>query len=60
MRPEAVRAEMQALCTRAADHESRRQAAIARDDHQAVREHEQELSRLWARYVDLEHQGAAG
>jgi len=56
---EADKTEMQALCVRAADQESRRQAALASGDHHAVREHELELSRLWARYVDLEHRGVA-
>lgn len=59
MRPEARRAEMQALCTRAAIAEAARQSAIERGDAQAVREHEVELSRLWSRYIDLEVEDAA-
>lgn len=51
-------AEMRSLCTRAADHEARRQAALQRGDWQAVQEHETELSRLWSRYCDLERQVA--
>lgn len=53
------RAELQALCVRAADAEAKRQAAIARGDVQAVQEAECELSRLWSRYVDIEQQRAA-
>ena len=53
------RAELQALCVRAADQEAKRQAAIARGDVQAVRECEIELSRLWSRYLDIEQQQAA-
>jgi hypothetical protein len=49
-------AEMQALCTRAAEQEARRQAAAARGDRDATREAELEISRLWARYLDLERQ----
>lgn len=50
-----LRAEMQALLTRAADHEARRQAARDRGDELAIRQHEDELRRLWARYVALDH-----
>jgi len=49
---------MRALCTRAAEHESRRLAAIGRNDLQAVHDIEVELSRLWSRYCDLERQVA--
>lgn len=59
MRPEVRRAEMQALCTRAAHAEAARQAAVERRDYSAVREHELELSRLWGRYIDLEREDAA-
>ena len=51
---ESQRSESQALLTRAAEQEARRLAAAERGDVQAVREHEQELSRLWGRYCDLE------
>ena len=50
---------MAALRTRASTEESKRQAALARGDYLAVREHEQELSRLHSRYQDLERHRAA-
>lgn len=50
------RAEMQALLTRAADHEARRQAARDRGDLLAVRQHEDELLRLRARFVELDRE----
>jgi hypothetical protein len=50
--------EAQALMTRAADIEAQRQAALARGDVHAVKEHELELSRIWARYLDIEQQVA--
>jgi hypothetical protein len=49
-----VKREMQSLRTRAAEQEARRQAAINRNDLAAVRDIEQELSRLHSRYCDLE------
>ena len=49
---------MQSLRTRAAEQEARRQAAINRNDLAAVRDIEQELSRLHSRFCDLEHQVA--
>lgn len=52
-------AEMQALCTRAATEEARRQQALERGDRQAAADAEIELSRLWSRYVDLGRQGEA-
>jgi hypothetical protein len=51
-----LRSEMQALLVRAADQEARRQAAADRGDAMALREHEAELRRLWARYVALDCQ----
>lgn len=59
MRPESVLLELAALHTRAATEEAARQAAERRQDWQAVREHEQELSRLHARACDLEREGVA-
>lgn len=56
---EAARLELAALRTRAAVAEAARQAAEHRRDWQAVREHEQELSRLHSRACDLERQGEA-
>lgn len=53
------RAELAALKTRAGVEEAARQAAETRGDWQAVREHEQELSRLHARACDLERHRAA-
>ena len=49
-----LRAEMQALLTRAADMEARRQLARDRGDELAMRQHESELRRLWARYTALD------
>jgi hypothetical protein len=46
------------LTTRAAEKEVELQAALQQQDWQAVREHEQELSRLHARFCDLERQVA--
>lgn len=54
---ESERNLLRALLTRAATLEVQRQAAVERGDHPAVREHEIELSRLWARYVDLDQRG---
>jgi hypothetical protein len=47
---------MHALLTRAADQEARRQSAAYQGDVMAMREHEAELRRLWARYVALDYQ----
>jgi len=52
-------AELAALRTRASIEEAARQAAEHRQDWQAVREHEQELSRLHSRACDLERQNNA-
>jgi hypothetical protein len=49
-----LRAELQALLTRAADTEARRQLARDRVNELAVRQHEDELRRLWARYTALD------
>lgn len=49
-----LRAEMQALLVRAADHEARRQLARDRGDELTMRQHEHELRRLWARYTALD------
>lgn len=59
MRPEAVRLELAAIVTRASIAEAARQAAEHRQDWQAVREHETELSRLYSRARDLERQHVA-
>lgn len=48
------RAELQALLTRAADMEARRQLARDRGDELAMRQHEAELLRLRARYMALD------
>ena len=48
-------AEQRAICTRAADWEARRQAAVKRGDRQAADRAEAEIARLWARYYDLEN-----
>lgn len=53
-----ARAEARALLTQAAIAEAARQAAIERGDLDAIREHERELSRLWRRYCDVEHETA--
>lgn len=45
--------EIQAVLTRAAEQEARRQAAIARGDHQASRHAEDELDQLRTRHADL-------
>jgi len=58
MLPAVVEAEMQALTTRAAEKEMELQAALQQQDWQAVREHEIELSRLHARFCELERQVA--
>lgn len=50
----SAQAEMQALLTRAAEVEARRQLARDRGDELAMRQHEDELRRLWARYVALD------
>jgi len=44
------------VAIRASVEEARRQAAARRGDWQAAQEHETELSRIWARYCDLERQ----
>jgi hypothetical protein len=46
--------ELQALLTRAAEQEARRQAARERGDTQAVWAAERELQKLWRRYGELE------
>ncbi len=48
--------EIKSLAIRASVEEARRQAAARRGDWQAAQEHETELSRIWARYCDLERQ----
>jgi len=50
--------ELEALRTRAAGEEAKRQAAVDRGDVEAVRVAEIELSRLHARYRDLEGMAA--
>lgn len=54
MNADDSKAEMQALCTRAAEQEARRQSAAARGDCDTAQAAERELSRLWARYLQLE------
>lgn len=58
MLPAVAEAEMQALTTRAAEKDMELQAALQQQDWQAVREHEIELSRLHARFCELERQVA--
>lgn len=53
-----AKAELQAIATRAAIEEARRQAALARGDRQSADDAAAELSRLHARYRDLEQQAA--
>jgi hypothetical protein len=50
--------ELAALKSRAGIAEAQRQAAIARGDRQAAREAERELTRLHARFVELEDRAA--
>lgn len=52
-------AELEALKTRAACEEARKQAAIARRDWPAARDAEIELSRLWARHCELERHSSS-
>ena len=47
--------EMRLIVARTAQIEALRQSAEERGDYLAVRDYEVELSRLWSRYVDLEH-----
>jgi hypothetical protein len=54
MRPEAVRAELRALLTRASDCESRRQSALARGDIAAADALEREILKLYGRHAELE------
>ena len=58
MLPAAVETEKRALTTRAAEKDMELQAALQQQDWQAVREHEIELSRLHARFCELERQVA--
>ena len=58
MTADDYRSELQAIAARAGVEEARRQAALQRGDCQAAADAEQELSRLWARYCDLEQQVA--
>jgi hypothetical protein len=48
--------EIKSLAIRASVEEAKRQAAARRGDWQSAQEHETELSRIWARYCDLERQ----
>ena len=57
---DAVKAELQALTSRAGVLEAQRQAALQRGDRQAVRDAEIELSRLHSRAQDIERQAACG
>jgi hypothetical protein len=54
----AAESEMRLIVARTAQIEAQRQTAEERGDYPAVRDYEVELSRLWSRYVDLEHQVA--
>lgn len=56
MRPEAVRTELRALLTRAAEVEARRQRARDSRDAAATDALEAELRELWRAYVELEEQ----
>lgn len=58
MRPASVEAEMRALTIREAQKEEELEAALQKQDWQAVRECEIELSRVHSRYCDLERQVA--
>ena len=49
-----ARAEKQALCTRAAEQEAKRQAALQRGDWFTQHECERELRALWRRHSELE------
>ncbi len=51
--PPTVATERQAILTRAAEQEARRQSARERGDVQAERQAERELVRLWWRFGEL-------